>query len=282
MFLSVATANLYFLPFEQVLDIIVESGFKNIELDLFWERKQWAMAQHLRDVPVKQAINLIHRSGLKVTSIHDGGGVLNAPNSIAGYINPSLDEYLNNLGYIPECIVFHPPHVEGENDLRWWSKLKSRVAKSLEKYRSLNTAITIENEPTFPGYSVPLTTPQELVSFVEENDFAVTLDTTHYASMDIDIIEAAKIINSNVKTVHLSDHSNNRIHGFLGEGILDFNTFFTALEITNLNAITLECSLSTSTISDQLMSHSQLVNRMREARLRVEKYIGQAISNPLF
>ena len=76
MQISAATANLYTKPFEQVLEIISEAGFQNIELDLFWGRKDWAMAQHLRNVPVKQVIHMVEASGLRIRSIHDGGGVL--------------------------------------------------------------------------------------------------------------------------------------------------------------------------------------------------------------
>ena len=47
MRISFATANFYFLPFDETLEIIAEAGFQNIELDLFWEWKQWTMAQHL-------------------------------------------------------------------------------------------------------------------------------------------------------------------------------------------------------------------------------------------
>ena len=43
MQISIATANFYFLPFRQTLEIIAEAGFEQIELDLYWERGQWAM-----------------------------------------------------------------------------------------------------------------------------------------------------------------------------------------------------------------------------------------------
>lgn len=36
MHLSVATANLYYLPFEQALAIIADAGFAYIELALYW------------------------------------------------------------------------------------------------------------------------------------------------------------------------------------------------------------------------------------------------------
>ena len=59
MQISVSTATLYWIPFDRTLDLITKAGFQNIELDLFWERKEWCMAQHLRDIPAKQAVRQI-------------------------------------------------------------------------------------------------------------------------------------------------------------------------------------------------------------------------------
>ena len=50
MLISVATATFYFLPFDEALETVAQAGFENIELDLFWERKNWAMAQHLKGI----------------------------------------------------------------------------------------------------------------------------------------------------------------------------------------------------------------------------------------
>ena len=122
MQLSVATANLYFQPFERVIEIIAEAGFQYIELDLFWARKEWAMAQHLKDVPVKRAIQLVQQSGLRISSIHDGGGVLENEHSTIGFVNPILDQYLEEMGYAPDCLVFHTPHVEGNPGTGWWER----------------------------------------------------------------------------------------------------------------------------------------------------------------
>jgi len=94
MQLSVATANLYMQPFERALNIFAEAGFQNIELDLFWERKEWAVAQHLQDVPVRRVVQQVERAGLRISSIHDGGGVLEARDSTEGFINPALDRHL--------------------------------------------------------------------------------------------------------------------------------------------------------------------------------------------
>ena len=177
MHLSVATANLFLQPFEQTLEIIVEAGFQKIELDLFWERKDWAMAQHLKDVSAKQVVRWIEGSGLRVTSIHDGGGIIEDEHSISGYINPSLDEYLDCLGYAPDCLVFHVPHIEGDVGVAWWQVISDPIARALNQYRKYCSFVTLENEPYFEGYYVSLVTPQELSAFATQHDFGVTLDT---------------------------------------------------------------------------------------------------------
>jgi len=273
MHISVATANLYLLPFEQVLDIIADAGFQNIELDLYWARKEWAMAQHLKDIPVKQVVRMIDRSGLRIHSIHDGGGVLEDTSSISGFVNPMLDQYLNEMGYAPDCLVFHTPHIEGDPGIEWWNQISDKIVASLEKFQNACSFITIENMPFFDGYFVPLTTPEALRAFVNENRLSVTLDTTHYAQIGIDIVDAARELDRNVKTIHLSDFKAGKTHVFIGEGELDFTSFFHALDRQSINAITLECSLSSIENLNHEMSYTELVNRLKEARKRVENIL---------
>jgi sugar phosphate isomerase/epimerase len=272
MQLSVATANLYMHPFEQALGIIAEAGFHNIELDLFWERKQWAVAQHLRTMPVERVIQLVEQSGLRITSIHDGGGVLEGRHSTLGFINPVLDRYLDAIGYAPECLVFHTPHIEGNPGFEWWQRISDQIVQALEKYRQAS-ALTIENMPEFDGYFVPLITPGALKDFVTANGLGVTFDTTHYAQIGTDIVSAARELGSTIKTVHLSDFIAGRAHVFIGEGVLDLPGFFSVLDKTCLSAVTLECSLSSGD-PHQSQSLSWLVNRMRAARIRLEQLLG--------
>jgi sugar phosphate isomerase/epimerase len=273
MKLSVATANLYLQPFEQVLEIIAEAGFQNIELDMFWEGKKWGMAQHLRDVPVKQVIQLVERSGLKISSIHDGGGVLEHRHSTNGFINPDLDRYLSEMDYAPECLVFHTPHIEGSPGNGWWEKISEEIVRSLEKYQKACSFVTIENMPLLDGYFVPLITPDELNAFVAKNGLGVTMDTTHYAQIDIDIVEAARKLSGNIKTIHLSDFKAGRTHVFIGVGELDFSGLFDVIDKGSLCAITLECSLSPLDNPHQEMSYTDLASRMREARKRLESLL---------
>ncbi len=273
MQLSVATANLYLRPFEQVLDIIAEAGFQYIELDLFWARKEWAMAQHLRDVPVKRVVQLVEQSGLKISSIHDGGGVLENEHSTIGFINPTLDQYLSTMGYAPDCLVFHTPHVEGNPGIGWWQWISGEIVRSLEKYRKVCSFVTIENMPLLDGYFAPLTTPEELNAFVVENGLSVTFDTTHYAQIGTDIVEAARKLERNIKTIHLSDYIAGRTHVFIGEGELDLSGFFDVIDKESLNAVTLECSLSSMDNPTQEMNYNKVVGRLKEARIRLESLL---------
>lgn len=273
MQISVATATYYMLPFEQTLEIIAQAGFQNIELDLFWEHKTWAMAQHLRGYAPRDVVRLIDQAGLKVASIHDGGGTLEAPDSIHGYINPQLMEYLDQLGYAPDCLVFHTPHIEGEMEADWWPSFSPNVIAALEPFRAACKAVTVENMPHLDGYHVPLITPEELLAFTCQAGVGINLDTTHYAYMGVDITQAARLFTGRVNTIHLSDYLAGKMHVFIEEGDLNFDDFFHAIDFTALRLVTLECSpICPGEIMDQ-MDMAALVGRLQTAKARAESWL---------
>jgi sugar phosphate isomerase/epimerase len=274
MHLSVATASFYFIPFEETLAIIAEAGFENIELDLFWEWKQWSMAQHLKGMPVRQVIQLINQFGLEVTSIHDGGGLLRNYPSVTGYINPILDEVLYQLGYAPDTLVFHPPQAEGELDGDWWERISGEIVCAMDPYRAAGRHLTLENMPLFAGFSVPLITPEALGAFTVDHGFGVTVDTTHYAQIGVDLLGAARILRDNIRSVHLSDFLPDRTHVFVGEGELDLNGFLSIVNLAGVDAVTLECSVTSLVKSDREMDHSEMVARLKLAKAKVEHIIG--------
>jgi sugar phosphate isomerase/epimerase len=275
MILSAATANYYHRPFEQALEIIARSGLQYIELDLFWERKQWAMAQHLRGCAPRDVVRWVRQAGLTVASIHDGGGVLDEPGSVRGFVNPQLAEYLDHLGYAPDCLVFHTPHIEGNLDGVWWQGLKSRIIEALEPYRGACGSITIENMPSFDGYTVPILTPEALLAFVREAGVSVTLDTTHYAQMGTDIVQAARTLYGKVHTIHLSDYVDGKTHVFPGDGMLNFADFFAALDFSALRAVTLECSPARLGENSMQLDTSTLSERLSAARACVEGWLAE-------
>ncbi len=273
MKISVATANFYYLPFRQTLEVIAEAGVEYIELDPYWERGPWAVAQHLKGVGVRQVVDMIGHYGLKVSSIHDQGGVIENAHSIEGFINPQLDVYLDQLGYAPGCIVFHTPHIEGSYDQSWWQSIADDIAKAAERYKSSETSVTLENMPFFDGYYVPLAAPQELLAFVSQSGLGVTLDTTHYAQIGVDVVEAAGVLRNRVRTIHLGDFADGKTHLFVGEGALDFTTLFRDLDLSTLRSITLECSVGFPGEDVHALRQEEMVERLKVAMGRVQGWI---------
>ena len=273
---SIATANFYFLPFRQTLEIIAEAGFEHIELDLYWERGQWAVAQHLKGSAVHEVVDLISRAGLKVASIHDAGGVVDNAHSIQGFVNLHLEEYLDQLGYAPGCIVFHTPHIEGPYNQRWWQTIADKIAEAAESYRGSETSVTLENTPLFDGYYVPLTTPQELLAFVAPNELGITLDTTHYAQIGVDVVQAAGVLQKKITTIHLSDFVAGQAHVFIGDGELDFTSLFRVIELSALHSITLECSVGFLGENPLGLSHTKMVDRLKIAMSRLQGWLEEA------
>ncbi len=231
------------------------------------------MAQHLKGLEVRQVVDMISHFGLKVSSIHDTGGVVNNAHSIQGFVNPQLEEYVDQLGYAPGCIVFHTPHIEGPYNQTWWQTVSDEIVQAAESYRSSETSVTIENMPFFDGYYVPLTTPQELLGFVSKNELGVTLDTTHYAQIGVDVVQAACVLQKKIKTIHLSDFADGKTHVFIGDGELDFTSLFRVLGPATLHSITLECSVGFLGENTLDMMQTEMVDRLKTAMSRLQSWI---------
>lgn len=273
MLISVASANYFFLPFPQALEIIARAGIRHIELDLYWTRGKWTIAQHLRDVSTREAVRLVRQSGLKVANIHDGGGVIEDADSLDGFVNPRLAEYLDELGYAPGCIVFHTPHIEGSYDMRWWHAVSGRIAGTAAKYQGNGTVVTVENMPPFEGFYVPLATPEELLAFAREYDLGITLDTTHYAQAGVDIKGAARILKGKVVNVHLGDYADGKSHVFVGDGGIDFSGFLRELSPSVLRSMTFECSPVRMGEDALELTPQAMSERLRMAQARLHTWL---------
>jgi sugar phosphate isomerase/epimerase len=267
--LSVATANYYYIPFEQALEVIAESGFVSIELDLYWEYDRWAMAQHLKNFKTKDVLRAVHSAGLIVTSIHDGGGVLLGPDSTNGFINYQLNEYVDQLGYTPKCIVLHTPHIKGTYDKDWWNKISEQIIVEAESYIKNGTAVTIENVPLLDGYFVPVVLPNEMNDFLADSRIYFTFDTSHFAYSGIDIIQASKVLQNRIKTIHLSDYKNGQSHVLIGDGDLCLNELIQNADLKELEIITIECSTGYFGEDVTRLTKKEMVIRMMEVKKRI-------------
>jgi sugar phosphate isomerase/epimerase len=266
MNLSIATATFYHVPFKETLEIIKKAGFEYIELDIYWKGgDNWEAGQHLKSLKPRDVLKMVKESGLKISSLHDIGGVVYSDNdSLISFDTYQYLEY--GVDDIP-CVVFHTPHKKTD-DIGWWEKYKEKAGSDLQALKG-KSLICIENMSCFDGYQVPLINPTDMLAFSKENQIFVNIDTTHYAEAGIDIVQAADILKDYVKSIHLSDFKYGKTHLYIGEGDLDFKDFFNNLYLDNLHAITLECNIPYDQNNPNIA-----VQSMRKARNYLENIIG--------
>jgi sugar phosphate isomerase/epimerase len=147
-------------------------------------------------------------------------------------------EYLNYYDF--PCIVFHTPYKK-DADKNWWVNYRYSVIKDL---RALGNKMLLCIENVFPrGYYMPFAKPEDMLDFLNESNLYANIDTTHYAHDGIDIVNAAEVLRRRVKTIHISDYSDNKQHLFIGDGSLDFVSFFNKLDLNGLHSVTIECKI---------------------------------------
>jgi len=239
MNIAISTGTFYKVPFYKVLELIKKAGFEYIELLQHWQGgSNWEVAQHLKRISPKETLKLIRESGLKISSLHDGGGVIEEGKE--SVVAKSTYEFLEFGNDEIPCIVFHVPHKK-TNDKSWANVYRSFAGKCLNTFK--NQIICIENMPEFNGYETISSEPYDLLKFTTEYDIYINFDSTHYAQMDINIVDAAQILRDRVRTVHLSDYKNPNTHVYPGEGDLNLSGMLKQLNKNALHAITIECSI---------------------------------------
>lgn len=264
MHIAVSTGTFYQIPFPRALALIKAAGFDYIEVLLHWQGgDNWEMAQHLRGIPPRDVLRMVEDSGLEISSLHDGGGVIEE--GAGSVVMPCVYEYLE-YGDIP-CMVFHTPH-KRTDDPHWWENYRIKAGDDLRAIGE-KCIVCVENMFHFPGYAVPLVEPAEMMRFISENGLYANIDTTHCAQAGTDIIQAAKALGGRVRAVHLSDYAEGKAHLFPGEGILELTGFFAALDKPKLHAVTLECDIAYDE-SDE----ARTIARLREARAFAQKMVG--------
>ena len=173
---------------------------------------------------------------------------------------------------MPPCISFHAPHGRDLTN-NWWETFSIKFGKLLTDFQKKCPIITVENMPDFIGFYNPLKDPEDLKSFTELYDLGITFDTTHYAEIGINIVDTLKILNKNIRTIHLSDFSDEGSHLLIGEGDINWKDFFKNLNYSNLHTITLECSMANKMKSIFKMTKSELIARLIKAKTRLTDYL---------
>ena len=262
MIVSISTANLYFVPFEKTLEIYKKAGYAYIELAGYWKGGEWEIAQRLKNYRPKEVVALVEKSGLKISTFHDMGGVIEV--GAESIVSENTLEYMRYYDF--PCLIFHTPHKKNEN-AAWWSEYRAKAIADLHNIRG-DRLVCMENLFAVENYYMPWVNPNEMLDFLNEADVYLNLDTTHCAHSKTDIADAANTLGSRIKTIHLSDYKDGVQHVHPGEGTLDFASFFKAIRRDEVHSICLECA-----IAYDANDNSVAVNSARKAREFVEKLI---------
>jgi len=159
------------------LELIKKAGYEYIEILQYWKGgNSWEMAQHLKNITPKETLNIVKESGLKISTLHDSGGVIE--DGKESVIAKTTFEYLKYGASDIPCIVFHVPHKK-TSDKSWPDTYRSVAGNDLKAIK--NKIICIENMPSFEGFAALSSEPYDLLNFAVENDIFVNIDTTHYA-----------------------------------------------------------------------------------------------------
>jgi len=264
MIISISTANLYDVPFEKVLNIYKAAGYEHIELAGYWKGGEWEIGQHLKGIAPKDAISAVQKNGLKISSFHDMGGVIE--DGAESIISATTYEYLEYYDF--PCLVFHAPHKKGAT-AAWWAQYKEKAMEDLQAVKE-NRLICVENLFEVENYFMPLITPLDMLDFANYADVYVNADTTHYAHSKFDIVGAVKTLGNRLKTIHLSDYKKREQHVHLGKGVLDFASFFKTLDLTNIYSVCVECKIKYDPSDDRVAIESA-----KKAREFVERFVWQ-------
>lgn len=218
MKISLSTGLYYNKNYKDILKLISRTKFRSIELFL---------NQAFIDVPLSEIEKSVSEYNLHVSSIHTPPEFLTFPKKQSErYWIDKAEKMAQNLG--AEVINSHM--VVGkyfENTDKTLNEIHKENIINMKNNK--NITVTTENLP-FYAYGAFSSDIDDFKEFVLKNEVPVTLDITHRAANNADIIKNFKSIEKYIKNIHLSDYSENSEHKMLGEGRLDIKGFLKYLK----------------------------------------------------
>jgi sugar phosphate isomerase/epimerase len=208
--LALGTGSLHTYGLNRVWDFAAEAGFDAVEvmIDAKWDTRQPA---YLRSLMVA--------TGLPIAALHTPFRPL------AGYgddypacVRRTL-ELAGELG--AQAVVAHPELANGTDYGHWLIK----------HYDELSVpdgpVLAVENMPLALVNKKPKYRTHTIDRIAQYP--GITLDTTHFATAGVDILEAYATLHGAVRHIHLSDFAEGKEHRLPGRGVLPLDLFLLAL-----------------------------------------------------
>lgn len=238
MLVSLSTGSLYIYPLRWTFSLAKRAGFDGVEL-VIGPEVDWRGAEYVK--------KLVQEFQLPVLTVHP---------PLYGYrgwddINISYAPYMEKAIALSEAVgarlmVVHSPRAY-QYDRGRGKEFVEQVVASRNSINGHGPKLGLENGARFSKGDSPfiLRTLPELREFAEKHDVALTLDTAHVGTFDLDLLSSLEFFDGRVANVHLSDlrevphwlmnqprlHSYYRQHQFPGTGILPLRELLRELKL---------------------------------------------------
>ncbi len=237
MQVSLSTASLYLYPLRKTFALARRAGFDGIEL-VIGPEVEWRGPQYIR--------RLSSEYGLPILTVHPPLFGLPGWRGINASIEPYFDKALAIArGVGAPVLVVHLPHARRLDDAVGKPFLDKLIParRNLDgtgpKFALENSSAPVGRDKGFILRSLP-----ELRRFADAYDLALTMDTAHLGTWNLDLVRSIDYFDGRLANVHLSDlhdvpgwvmkrrwlHSYFRQHQLPGTGRLPLAAFVRELD----------------------------------------------------
>lgn len=227
MRISLSTGSLYIYPLRWTFGLAKRAGFDGVEL-VIGPEVDWRGAAYVS--------KLAQEFQLPVLTVHP---------PLYGYrgwdaINISYAPYMEKAIALTQAVgaklmVVHSPRAF-RTEQGVGNEFIEKVVAARSSINGSGPKLGLENSAKFEGRDSQyiFRALPELRAFADKHDFAMTLDTAHVGTFDLDLLDSLEFFDGRVANVHLSDlrnvphwmmnqprlHSYFRQHQFPGSGTL--------------------------------------------------------------
>ncbi len=227
MQVSLSTGSLYIYPLRWTFSLAKRAGFDGVEL---------VVGPEVDIRGTSYVRKLSEEFSLPVLTVHPPLYGYRGWDSINISYAPYMEKALELTGAVgAKLVVVHAPRAYNANDAVG-KPFEESIAAARGSTNGSGPRLGVENSARFSGRDANymLRALPELREFVEKHDTAMTLDTAHVGTFDLDLLASLDFFDGRVANVHLSDlrdvphwlmnqprlHSYYRQHQFPGSGTL--------------------------------------------------------------
>ena len=260
MKISFSTGCLYEYSLSDIFSLAKRAGFDGIEL-LIDRNKSNIKPRRIRD--------LSERYEIPILSIHSPFVMCDGWGNFWDSIQKTLD-FAVELS-IP-LMNFHPPY-----SVLTIYRLNSNFLDRVKSYREManrnDIILTVENLPIKLYFARIFSrkSTYKLAEFIKDSNIFLTFDTTHFATMGADILQAYALFGERVANVHFSDYDGRAQHLLPGNGYLPLKELLRKIsEDGRRSIITLETRPTSMESSDR----SRAMHNAKQCLLYIKKNLG--------